>query len=522
MLNLLAFDPGNAAQAVIGIGGLIFVHELGHFLVGRWCGVRAEAFSIGFGWVLAKWKPGETEYRLSAIPLGGYVKFSGENPDEQDDPDPRTLHAASYPKQAAIMLAGVTMNVIAAFFLFATAFSMGVERIAPVVGAVVPGSPAEKAGIEPGDRIVEVEGHRALEFVDIIQETVNADEVELRIRRGDTLLDPMRVPTRMTNGARQIGIGPAPDPSGRISPEEDSPAARAGLRPGDRVVAVGGEPVGTLEEAWGRHRGAETSGVWTVERDGARFDVSVPNEVFRIGIAFDPLDAGEAPGLLVGLPDTGPAGAAAEAGLPKQFRIVSIDGSTARAPADVQRAVAAAGPAGRDVALRWTPPEGGEAKETSIRPRPYPPAVAAEIGIGKFPLYETLREDDVLSAAALGLERSHRWVMRIFGSLRSLVTGSISPKNLQGPIRLTKATYDEAGTGFTDLLLLLGILSMNLAVLNVLPIPLLDGGQLVRFTLIRIRGKPLPEAFDNGFQWAGLIVLASFLLFVIVNDLRQL
>src|SRR5262245_60217086 len=176
----------NIAKSVLGIGALIFVHELGHFLVGRWCGVHAEAFSIGFGPVLFKWKgrpkwPDRpdfvTEYRLSAIPLGGYVKFLGENPDGRGEPDPRTVQAATYPRKVAIMLAGVTMNVITSFLLFATTFLVGWETNPPVVGEVVPGLPAWEAGLRPGDEFVTIGGRRVLDFMDVKQETVFADEV---------------------------------------------------------------------------------------------------------------------------------------------------------------------------------------------------------------------------------------------------------------------------------------------------------------------------------------------------------
>ena len=173
MLTVLApLEPTlNVIKTVLGIGGLIFVHELGHFLVGRLCGVRAEIFSIGFGPAIWKWQPGETEYRLAPIPLGGYVKFLGESPDEGVT-TPDSFQAATFPRKAAIMLAGVTMNVIAAFALFVWTFSIGVELPAPVVGAVVPGSPAWVYGLQPGDEVVTIDGRAILDFSDIVQDVV--------------------------------------------------------------------------------------------------------------------------------------------------------------------------------------------------------------------------------------------------------------------------------------------------------------------------------------------------------------
>ena len=138
MTTLLAF--------LFVLGVLIFVHELGHFVMARRVGVRVLKFSLGFGPRLVGFKRGDTEYVISAVPLGGYVKMAGENPDERGAPDPRSFHAAGYPRKVAIMLAGVTMNALAAFVLFAITFSAGWDATAPVAGSVTPGMPAWEHG----------------------------------------------------------------------------------------------------------------------------------------------------------------------------------------------------------------------------------------------------------------------------------------------------------------------------------------------------------------------------------------
>ena len=133
-----------------------------------------------------------------------------------------------------------------------------------------------------------------------------------------------------------------------------------------------------------------------------------------------------------------------------------------------------------------------------------------------------LRESNLFAAAANGVDRTHRWVTRIFATLRSIVTGRVSGKGLAGPISIARGAYSTAKSGWGDFFLFLGMISMNLAVLNVLPLPLLDGGQLAVHTIERIRGKPIPEKVLEGVQWAGLILLLALMAYVLKNDIVNL
>jgi regulator of sigma E protease len=589
----------NVAKSVVGIGGIIFVHELGHFLVGRWCGVKAEAFSIGFGPVLAKWQPGETEYRLSAIPLGGYVKFLGENPDERGVADPRSFNAATYPRKVAIMLAGVTMNVIAAFVLFAVTFSSGWMAEAPVVGDVAAGMPAWEYGVRKGDEIVSIDGHRIVDFTDIRQETAFADEVTIVLKRDGAVQPPVTIPTRdRGEGIRQIGVNQAVVADGRFAVAGET-AEAAGFRTDDRVVAVDGAPVASLTEALEAHRKAKHDTVWTLERAGAKVQAILPWKVVpvpRIGVLLGSrkicvarggptfaagLRTGDEP-VRVGAADTPTAGAfqtavadaanagpavvrragsevtvalppgdargafaesvaiyeeagevwatlmagdhpARAAGLPDVFHVLEANGEPVRAGGDLHEVLRRADASKGPVVLRWADAAGREGTTTVTPAAVVEPDAAPDTGgIAFLGMTQLVREPNLFGAMSLGLDRTHRWIDRIFETLGSLVTGRVSGSKLMGPITIARGTYSQAKSSWGDFLLFLGMISMNLAVLNVLPVPLLDGGQLAVHTIERIRGRPLPERVLAGVQWAGLAMLLLLMAYVIRNDIVNL
>ena len=595
----------NIVKTIVGIGALIFVHELGHFLVGRWCGVHAEAFSIGFGPVLLKWrgKPRDpsrpdqvTEYRLSAIPLGGYVKFLGENPDERGERDPKSFHAATYPRKVAIMLAGVTMNVLAAFALFAVVFLVGWQTSPPVVGEVEAGLPAWEHGIKKGDEFVTINGNRILDFEDVMHEAILSDEVEVVVRRDGNVLPAMQIATRAGGaGLRQIGVRPSVRDDGAIEVDDDGDAAAAGFVTGDRVVAVDGAPVADFPEAQKAHSKARRATVWTLERQGVRRDVTLPWKTkdqgligVEIGIPSNSIlvQAG-GPAALAGLvsgdrvvsvggiavtPPTRlntliadeslagsievmrgepfsvplPAGAARkefaasieyppgtegdvhlwlpegsgparDAGLPDGCTVIDIDGKPVKAVSDVGSAVQDAHKAKRPVVVKWRDAS-GRVDTTSITPQ----APADLSGMGPAPIEIVFRESNPVAAVALAADRTLRWTNRIFGTLGSLFTGRVGADKLSGPLAISTETYSSAKTSWGKFLLFLGMISMNLAVLNVLPVPLLDGGQLAVHTIERIRRKPIPEKVLEGVMWAGLVLLLGLVVYVTKNDILHL
>lgn len=216
---------------ILGIGAVITLHEWGHFIVAKLCNVRVERFSIGFGPPMIRWRRGETEYWISWIIWGGYVKMTGENPDGADADDPRAFHAQSATKRAAIALAGITMNLLTAFALFTVAFQIGASFPGPVIGGVEESSPAWAGGLRAGDLILSIDGTPVVGFADIAETIAHNDgedgiEIDFE-RRGS--LDP--------DGARLLLEEGVWDATGRLSGWRGAApwTAPLGIIPGDAV-----------------------------------------------------------------------------------------------------------------------------------------------------------------------------------------------------------------------------------------------------------------------------------------------
>jgi regulator of sigma E protease len=440
---------------VVVIGILILVHELGHFFVARWTGVGVERFSIGFGPVLLRWRGRETEYVLSAIPMGGYVKMVGEENPLEGGGGPVTDSAKAFALKPLwarflIVFAGPAMNLVLAAIIFAVVLATLGRAVWPaVVGKVVEGSPAAAAGLRTGDTITAVGGQPVAYWEDLDRALAasNGRPLELRVRREaaeiTTSVTPRvrTVPDPVFREPREtwdIGAGPQLLPViTSVGPR--SPAERAGLKPGDVVLAVAGQPLYTHDDLLEaiRTRPGE-SFVMTIERDGKPLTLTVTPEPVK-----ERLPTGEE--AVVGKIQAGLA--------PK-----------------------------------------------AVRFEPYPPLTAIAQG--------TVKTWDMTVLTAKGL-----W---------KLVSRQIDLSNIGGPIQIATETTRQANEGLVSVAVFVAVISVNLGVLNLLPIPMLDGGHLLFFIIEAVLGRPLSLRKREVAQQVGFVLLMVIMVFALYNDLARL
>lgn len=586
--------------AVLGIGLLIFLHECGHFFAARWSGVRVDAFSLGFGPVLWSRQKGPTEYRLSLIPLGGYVKLAGELPSQDNTGSPDELCSKNVGTRAFIFSAGVLMNLLTALVLFPVVFYFGVSFVEPVVGEVAPGGLAWRAGIEPGSRILEVDGSEVYGFEHILsgvalgsregvrvlaqapdgsrrehlivargpgepmdalgvspissrdlaivveekgpaakaglmngdriltlngaklefpkldsleKALVDSSPIRLEVARGSQVLDFTIVPEPASSSLKQIGIRPL---TRRIVADRRTAeqAARIPLREGDILLSI--DETALTEKAQIEKlldTGKEHRFVWLHqgERKEARFFFTDSDrKVFLhdLAIAQD-LESNEiAP--LANSP-------AQRAGIRAGDRVLQVGTSLTQNFRQIAESVRAAqGPETSIVVQRGTG-ESSEILTLVLTPAPY-----LRFGFDVPQQLYTYKTENLLQAGVVGLQCSVKMAEDVYLTIKRMLTRELSAKHLGGILQIGNTAIKISEVGFTKLLFFLALLSINLAILNILPIPILDGGHLLFLLIEKIKGSPVSERVIGYSQVFGLVVLLTLMVFATYNDIQKL
>jgi regulator of sigma E protease len=526
---------------------LIFVHELGHFLVAKWCGVRVLKFSMGFGSPIGfgrhrlAWKRGHTEYVVAWFPIGGFVKMLGESLDEQDDPalkahPEETLTHKSLWQKLAIVFAGPVMNLVLPVAVFTIILAIGVPRPTPVLGTVEPGSPAAVAGLRPGDAIERL-GDESLtwwgDFDDLVR-TRPGEALPVSYRRGERTLETVLAvaerPSFDEFGTRVdvgwIGAGHSRLAAAIGVPSSDSPAAQAGLRSGDVVEAVGDAPV----EDWVSFGAAYAAvsgpvALQLLRGDGDEVEtltLEVPalGEVAQLGVV-------PASVLIASVAEDSPA---MRGGLRAGDLILAVDGEPVWSFASFAEIVRTS--EGRALDLAYA--REGQVYNVSIAPH----LDSVDVGMGiEEPRFvvgimanvQTLvgavaldRQPNPLIALPRAVEMTVEITHTFLRGLGKLITGEVSRKQVAGPIGIAEITAEAFERGWETYLSIMVLISINLGILNLLPIPILDGGQAVIFIIEGVRRSPLSLRTREIFQQVGFTVLVLLMGLAFWNDLSRL
>ena len=446
---------GSLLAFVIAISVLVAVHEYGHYIVGRWTGMKVLRFSIGFGrpiWTRIGGKD-RTEYCVAAIPLGGYVRFldTREGPIPEED-EGRAFNQRPVPQRIAVLLAGPAFNFLFAILAYWALFIYGIPTLVPAVGEVEPGSYAAEAGLEQGDRIVAV---------------------------------------------------------GDVETVDWESALVAML---DQMVSDGRVPL-TLESEDGWQRDATID----VGADARR--LTEPGMLFE-GLGFRPFGAGDLPADIGRVEDDGPAKAA---GLEPGDRIVEIDGVPIRDFADLVEAVQPR--ADQRVAVDYV--RGGQRLSTTlvIQEQSVDGEVRGRLGVahsGDFSEFYYQRRYGPVDSMTHAMARTWSSTVFTLRMLGRMVTGDVSIKNISGPINIAQFAGQSAERGLDYFLGFLAIVSISLGVLNLLPIPVLDGGQIVYQSIEGLKGSPLSERAQIVGQQVGIFALILLMSFAFYNDLARI
>ncbi|HEV2022859.1 MAG TPA: site-2 protease family protein [Terriglobales bacterium] len=434
------------------LGIMILVHEFGHYAVAKLLGVRVEVFSIGFGKRLWGFRRGDTDYRISVLPLGGYVRMAGESPLESRTGDPGEFMSHPRWHRFLIVTAGPAMNLLLAVGLLTAVYMVRYEYLAflddkpPVVGWVGKDSAAAKAGVRPGDRITRIENVQHPGWDDLLLKVSlsPSQPVELAVQRGGETLNLSMIPA--TVGPSHIGdagwIPEEPIQVGRI--ESGMPADRAGIKAGDQIVALNGTSVHELPAEGNPRFMIEVLIYYMQQNKEKPLEIAVlrggQEMKFNVTPVMSDLDGS------------------------KRYRI-------------------------------------GFAAPSLTHVNQLPP----------------------VQAFVKSIEDNRRYTLLIVELVQKMVQRKVSFKQIEGPISIARASGDAARQrGWTPLLQLMAAISLNLGILNLFPIPILDGGVLLLLMIEGTLRRDISIRIKERIYQAAFVFLVLFAVMVIYNDLGKL
>lgn len=416
---------------IFALGLVVLVHELGHFIVARMCGIKVLVFSVGFGPTIVSWKRGETEYRIAWLLLGGYVKFVGDEMDKEDVQNIKGGYYAAKPiLRTLTCLAGPMMNLIIGFLIYCVIYFIGrpvlLDEKTTTIGFIMKDSPAEYAGLKVGDKIKKIDGKNVSSWKEIINGIAlsTAKNISLEIERENQNSEFMIQPVMdSSKGLRLIGIS-------RMEEividqvEEGMPAKRAGMISGDKIISLNGEKIFQWDSLMRMiEKNGKKEALVVVERNGKRVEIKIE-------------------------PQWNPKLSRYLLGFIRKIEFI----------------------------------------------KEYPNPV------------KSMMED----------------IKNIFETLKALFARTVSPKGLAGPVGIVVLIGQFAQAGIAYFLGLMALISINLGIFNLLPIPVLDGGHIMFNTVESIRGKALSKKTMLLIQNVFVAILISFIVYVTYQDVLRM
>jgi regulator of sigma E protease len=548
-----------AFLAIIPLGFLIFIHELGHFYAAKRCGIKVNTFSLGFGPKLIGVQRGETEYKISLLPFGGYVQMEGENPSEQTGA-PGEFASASIGSRALVVAAGPVVNLLFGVLVYWLVFATGLntdaarliggltglplgEKETVQIGWVADDGAGADGGIMPGDILVSVNGNsirhwftfqtrvftsanKTLELVverDGVRETLSVKPDAIPSVRGD--IGEIRVSSGSTTIVSHV--------------EEGSLAAQAGLQDGDIVESINGERLHSVpyfgSGVW------HPSANWIEEKYKTLYNnINENREALTLGIRRSdevltlqlPVDWQVLAGVQKG-------SIAEEAGIQNGDVLLTLNGASINETTLYSQLTAAANQPVEIGLMR-----AGNLKQVTLSSETQSSEISEidpeEVMFGL--MWRTslsgmqlasktapLPEYNLFTGFGKGVEATWLTFTAVGRTLQQLIGGEVSPKHLAGPIGIASATNSMfSRLGLSSVIFFIGFISINLCIVNLLPIPIADGGQLLFFAVEKIRGKPMPRKAQEIVQQVTIVLLIAFFLYVtwfdgmsLIYDLRN-
>ncbi|WP_224369267.1 RIP metalloprotease RseP [Hyalangium versicolor] len=531
------------------LGVLVTVHELGHFLVAKACGVKVLKFSFGFGPKLLSFTKGETEYQIALLPLGGFVKMAGDVAGEDLEPDEAHRGFLAQPpwKRMAIVLAGPAFNLVFPILIYFFIFWGPHEAISTRLGYVPPGTPAAAAGLRPGDRILAVEGDKVRTFDEMAEAFIGRFERPIPLtveRNGEQFIanvTPLKYvdssPFETVERGRMMVEANPQVPIVGVPP--GSEAAQAGLKTFDRIVAINGTPVpdeATLYQVLAKQEGllkVTVQRLQPVEVGTAtlkvpeRVELQVPKQAGKEGLAalgVEPRDLYVA-AVMADSP-------AAAAGIRSGDRLVAVNGEplTTFHMLDVK----VSGPGKGDFTLTWRGQDGEHTSKISlgaIKEMDELGNVTESKGHGLRPWLLTRGEVPPVEKVTVTLEwndalkQAAKVVPKIIsgtvGALAGLVTRDVPLSTISSPIGIAQLAARSTELGWDYFLNLMAVISINLGVVNLLPIPVLDGFAVLAALWESVRRRPIPVRVREVANVIGLAMLAVLMLVAFYNDISK-